>query len=106
MTTTGTVPIGLTTTKAPFIEQARARGEIYIRQPYELYSDDNQETWRRLYARMKPRWEKYANRRFLEGVKNLALDPNAIPKLDDVNKFLSPLSGFAAKAVSGYVPSY
>jgi phenylalanine-4-hydroxylase len=56
--------------------------------------------------RMKPRWEKYANRRFLEGVNNLALDPNAVPKLEEVNKFLSPLSGFSAKAVSGYVPSY
>src|SRR5437016_9749633 len=106
MMSTTTIPIGLTTNKASFIDQARAQGEIYIRQPYELYSDENQETWRRLYMRMKPRWEKYANKRFLEGVNNLALDPNAVPKLEDVNKFLSPLSGFSAKAVSGYVPSY
>jgi len=35
---------GLTTTKAPFIEQARAKGEIYIRQPYELYSEENHQT--------------------------------------------------------------
>ncbi len=27
-------PPGLTTTRAPFIENARANGEIYIRQPY------------------------------------------------------------------------
>ena len=103
---TATIPIGLTTTRAPFIEQARAHGEIYIRQPYELYSDENQETWRRLYARIKPRWQKYANRRFLEGVNNLALNPDAMPKLEEVNRFLKPLSGFSAKAVSGYVPSY
>jgi phenylalanine-4-hydroxylase len=104
--TTATIPVGLTTTKAPFIEQAVAHGEIYIRQPYELYSEDNQETWRRLYSRIFPKWEKYANRRFLDGVRNLALDPKNVPKLDDVNKFLSPLSGFSAKAVSGYVPAY
>jgi phenylalanine-4-hydroxylase len=55
---------------------------------------------------MKPRWEKFANRRFLEGVNKLALDPAAIPKLEDVNRFLCPLSGFSAKAVSGYVPAY
>ena len=103
---TSKIPVGLTTTRAPFIEQARARGEIYIRQPYELYSEENQDTWRRLYARIRPKWEKYANRKFLEGVRNLALDPNAVPKLDDVNRFLSPLSGFSAKAVSGYVPAY
>ncbi|HWE96771.1 MAG TPA: phenylalanine 4-monooxygenase [Tepidisphaeraceae bacterium] len=98
--------IGLSTNHAPFIEQARAHGEIFIRQPYELYSEENQETWRRLYARIRPRWERYANRKFLQGVSNLALDPNAVPKLEEVNHFLAPLSGFSAKAVSGYVPAY
>ncbi len=102
---TGT-SIGLTTTKAPFIEQARAGGEVFIRQPYELYSEANQETWRRLYARIRPRWEKHANAKFLEGVHNLALDPQSIPRLEDINRFLRPLSGFTAKAVSGYVPAY
>jgi phenylalanine-4-hydroxylase len=103
---TAATPAGLTTNKAPFIEQARAHGEIYIEQPYELYSQENQETWRRLYARMKPRWEKYANPKFREGVSNLALDPNNIPRLEDVNRFLCPLTSFKAKAVSGYVPAY
>jgi phenylalanine-4-hydroxylase len=101
-----TVPIGLTTNAAPFIEQARNHGDIFIPQPYELYSEENHETWRRLFSRMKPRWEKYANARFMEGVSKLALNPNAMPRLDDVNKFLAPLSGFSAKAVSGYVPAY
>ena len=60
------IPIGLTTKKAPFIEQARAKGDIYIPQPYELYSEENQDTWRRLCARIKPKWEKYAHPKFLE----------------------------------------
>ncbi len=100
------IPVGLTTTQAPFIEHARAAGDVYIRQPYELYSAENQEAWRRLYARIKPKWEKYANPKFLEGVNNLALDPHNVPRLEDINKFLEPLSGFKAKAVSGYVPAY
>src|SRR5256714_1345014 len=104
--TTAAVPIGLTTTRAPFIEQARAHGDTYIRQPYELYSEENQEPWRRLYARIRPKWDRFANAKFLEGVNNLALDPNNIPRLENVNRFLSPLSGFSAKAVSGYVPAY
>lgn len=99
-------PVGLTTTKAPFIEQAQKNGEVFIRQPYELYSEENQDTWRRLYARIKPRWEKYAHPKFIEGVNNLALDPNAIPRLEDINRFLQPLSNFSARAVSGYVPAY
>jgi phenylalanine-4-hydroxylase len=104
--TTANIPIGLTTTKSPFIEQAQRNGEIYIQQPYELYSEENHETWRRLYDRMKPRWEKYANPRFMEGVNNLALDPSQMPRLSDVNNFLCPLTGFRAKAVSGYVPAF
>lgn len=101
-----TTQSGLTTTQAPFIEEAKANGELYIRQPYELYSEANQDTWRRLYARILPRWRKYANPRFMEGIDKLALDPQRVPKLEDINRFLEPLSGFSAKAVSGYVPAY
>jgi phenylalanine-4-hydroxylase len=96
---------GLTTTKAPFIEKARADGQMFIEQPYELYSDENHATWRRLYERMKPRWERYANERFLQGTANLWLDPACVPRLEDVNKYLAPLTGFRAKAVSGYIPA-
>jgi phenylalanine-4-hydroxylase len=103
---TATAPAGLTTTKAPFIEQAQAKGELYITQPYELYSEDNHEAWRRLYDRMVPRWERHANPHFLKGLENLSLDATRVPRLDDVNKFMAPLTGFRAKAVSGYVPAY
>ncbi|MFN3729343.1 MAG: phenylalanine 4-monooxygenase [Fimbriimonadaceae bacterium] len=98
--------IGLTTTEAPFIEEARAAGELYIEQPYELYSEANHEAWRQLYSRMLPRWERYANRHFREGIDNLCLDPDRVPRLADVNQFLEPLTGFRAKAVSGYVPAF
>ena len=98
--------VGLTTTQAPFIEQARRDGQLFIQQPYELYSEANQEVWRTLYRNIRPKWEKYATARFMEGVENLMLDPNAIPKLEEINQFLAPLSGFKAKAVSGYVPAY
>lgn len=97
---------GLTTTQAPFIEQARNCGELFIRQPYELYSDENHDTWRRLYARIRPRWERYANPHFLRGVESLCFDPDHVPRLEDVNRFLSPLTGFRARAVSGYIPAF
>ena len=101
-----TIPVGLTTTRAPFIEQARAGGEIYIEQPYELYSEENHEAWRRLYGRMVDRWERWANEHFLRGIENLCLDPTRVPRLGDVNRFLGPLTGFKARAVSGYVPAF
>lgn len=97
---------GLTTTKAPFIEQAQGRGELYIHQPYELYTAANHEAWRKLYGRMHDRWEKYANRRFLQGLETLCLTPDRVPKLEDVNRFMAPRTGFRAKPVSGYVPAF
>jgi phenylalanine-4-hydroxylase len=97
---------GLTTTQAPFIEEAQSHGQLYIHQPYELYSEENHEAWRRLYARMLPRWDKYANEHFRTGIRSLSLPADRVPRLDDVNRFLRPLTGFQAKPVSGYVPAF
>jgi phenylalanine-4-hydroxylase len=103
---TAAPPPGLTTTKAPFIEEARAHGDIYIHQPYELYSAENQATWGALLGRMQDRWQHYANEHFLEGLDKLQLSPSRIPRLEEINRFLQALTGFRARPVSGYVPSY
>ena len=97
---------GLTTGHAPFVEEARTRGQLYITQEYDLYSEENHEAWRRLYARIQPRWEQYANRRFLDGVQALHLPTGAVPHLTEINRRLEPLTGFQTKPVSGYVPGF
>jgi phenylalanine-4-hydroxylase len=105
MASTLTVP-GLTTGRAPFVEEARTRGELYITQPYDLYSEENHEAWRRLFARIQTRWERYANDHFLRGVEALDLPHDRVPRLTEVNRRLQPLTGFQAKPVSGYVPGF
>src|ERR1035437_2819232 len=97
---------GLTTGRAPFVEQASNRGELYISQAYELYSEENHESWRRLYQRIRPRWERYANSHFLRGIEALNLPGDRIPHLEEINQRLQPLTGFQTKAVSGYVPGF
>lgn len=97
---------GLTTTKAPFIEDAKSHGDIFISQPYELYSAENHETWQRLWTRMQDRWRRYANDHHLHGVDLLNLNPSRVPRLEEVNRFMQPLTGFVARPVSGYVASY
>ena len=97
---------GLTTGRAPFVEEARNRGELYIQQVYELYSEENHEAWRKLYARIRPRWERYANDHFLTGVEALQLPADRVPRLSEINRRLQPLTGFQAKPVSGYVPGF
>ncbi|REJ83455.1 MAG: phenylalanine 4-monooxygenase [Acidobacteria bacterium] len=108
MTITETAPASndLTTTRAPFIEEAKGRGDLFIHQPYELYSEENHETWRRLYAALVPQWQRFAHPRFIEGLNNLALTSERVPRLEEINEFLEPLSAFESKAVSGYVPAY
>ncbi|MCS7025501.1 MAG: phenylalanine 4-monooxygenase [Bryobacteraceae bacterium] len=98
--------LGLTTTQAPWIEDARKAGQIYISQPYELYSEENHQAWKLLYERMTPRWERYANPVFLDGLSKLGLTSERIPKLDEINRALAPLTGFRARAVSGYIPAF
>jgi phenylalanine-4-hydroxylase len=97
---------GLTTGRAPFVEEARHRGELYITQAYELYSQENHEAWGRLYDRIRPRWERYANDHFLRGIEALNLPSDHVPRLSEINQRLQPLTGFQAKPVSGYVPGF
>jgi phenylalanine-4-hydroxylase len=100
------VASGLTTGNAPFVEEARSRGELYITQAYDLYSEENHEAWRRLYERIRPRWERYGNDHFLHGIAALNLPSDRVPRLSDINRRLKPLTGFQAKPVSGYVPGF
>jgi len=83
-----------------------ATSNLYIEQNYGLYSDRDHETWSRLYSRLMPRWEQFANERFQAGIGSLCLPTDRIPRLDEVNRFLSPLTGFRARAVAGYVPAF
>ena len=97
---------GLSTGHASFVEEARDRGDLYISQPYELYSEENHEAWRALYRRIRPRWERYANPHFMHGIEVLHLPSDRIPRLSEINQRLQPLTGFQARPVSGYVPGF
>ncbi len=97
---------GLTTGASPFIDDAQGAGRQFIPQPYGLYSEENHAAWRRLYAGMESRWARHANAPFLRGLESLRLDPERVPRLEDVNRFLAPLTGFRAVGVSGYLPAF
>jgi phenylalanine-4-hydroxylase len=95
----------LTAERSAYIAAAEREGRVFIEQPYSLYSPDNHNSWQRLFAAMSPRWEQYGNERFLEGLDKLHLSQNRVPRLEDVDDFLRPLSGFTTQAVSGFVPA-
>jgi phenylalanine-4-hydroxylase len=79
---------------------------MVVQQPYLRYTEADHAAWHALYSHLQPRWAKYANPAFLEGIRLLRLDTGRIPRLEDVNRFLAPLTGFRATPVAGYVPAY
>lgn len=78
----------------------------FIEQDHARYTARDHQTWQTLYQRMIPHWEQYANRHYLDGLARLRLNPGRVPRLEDVNRFLNPLTGFTARAVSGYIPAF
>ena len=70
-----------------------------------LYTEQQHATWRKLYERMLPQWDRCATPVFLNGVHQLALAPDHVPQLSEVNVRLAPLTGFQAVAVPGFVPA-
>ena len=92
---------GLTLGRPSTVEDASLRGQKYIHQPYELYSNENHETWRKLFARMVPRWQRYACDAFLQGIGILSIDPGRVPRFSELDSFVSALSGLRARPVSG-----
>src|SRR6516164_4545807 len=78
----------------------------FIEQDYSRYTPRDHQTWKTLYTRMIPFWEHYANTHYLNGLARLQLNPERVPRLDQVNRFLNPLTGFQARAVSGYIPAF
>src|SRR6185437_6017071 len=67
----------LTTGTSEYVAEQQAAGAMQITQPYELYSQENQQTWTRLYTRM-----------------------------EEVNTRLSKCSRYHAFAVSGFLSSF
>jgi phenylalanine-4-hydroxylase len=97
---------GLTTAYATALERAGPAGQLFVRQTHKLYSEADHATWRYLCSRMRERWVRYANERFLEGLEGLHLPEDRVPRLTDVNAFLAPRTGFRAQAVSGCLPAF
>jgi phenylalanine-4-hydroxylase len=78
---------------------------IYIDQRYAGYSEENQGTWRALYRAQMPFLDRRASSAYLAGAECIALGPDRIPLLDDVNARLGPMTGWQSRAVPGYLPA-
>lgn len=78
---------------------------MYISQRYDGYTDENQETWTTLYDRQMRFLATNASNVWLSGANAINLCRDRIPDLKDINSRLGPLTGWASRAVPGYVPA-
>jgi len=58
------------------------------------FSEQQHEIWRTLFARQQPHVRQHACREYLEGARNLDLQPDQIPSVKWLNERITPLTGW------------
>ncbi|MFO0827806.1 MAG: phenylalanine 4-monooxygenase [Phycisphaerales bacterium] len=77
--------------------------KLYIDQHYPGYTEEDQATWRELYARQEGHLHANASRVWLSGARSIGLSKDSIPRLVGINANLRRLTGWQSRAVPGYV---
>lgn len=83
---------------------AQAAADYTVSQDWDHYSDDEHDTWYRLYTCQYPLIQRYAAPEFLDGLEALTLDATSIPNFSDANKILRRRTGWHIVAVPGLIP--
>ncbi|KAJ1728743.1 hypothetical protein LPJ72_005326 [Coemansia sp. Benny D160-2] len=69
------------------------------------YTDQEKETWRQVYTRLRAMHPDYACREFLHVFplleQNCGYGPDDIPQIDDISRFLKDCTGFTLRPVMG-----
>lgn len=84
-------------------DYASMREDYTIDQPYDLYSEEEQERWRFLYNRQMELLPGYAAKEYFDGLAKLNAG-SAIPRLEDANEVLNQATGWQLVAVPGLIP--
>ena len=79
------------------------RPDYTVDQPYDLYTEEEQERWRFLYKRQMSLLQGYAAPAFLDGLADLNASEK-IPRLEDANEVLTKATGWQLVAVPGLIP--
>jgi len=72
--------------------------------PVAEYTAAEHQVWRVVCTELHALHERLATRRYLEGKERLRLPEDHIPQIDEVNKLLTPLTGFRYVPAAGLVP--
>src|SRR5258708_4116032 len=81
------------------------QASYFIDQDWSTYSLEQHAVWAILYERRVRTLAATGSRVFLEGAERIGLRPDRVPDLADVNRRLSPRTGWAAVGVTGFLPA-
>jgi len=84
-------------------DYANMAADYTIKQPYDSYTEEDQERWRFLYDRQKQLLPGYASDEFIAGLEDLHAR-DRIPRLEDANEILVAATGWRLVAVPGLIP--
>lgn len=79
---------------------------VFIAQNYERYDENDHDVWRILYQRRMTTLAETGSAVFLEGMRQIGLQPDRVPKLDDINARLAARTGWTAVGVTGFIPAH
>lgn len=75
-----------------------------VEQPWENYTPSEHQIWQTLFERQEKVLQKRASPLYLKGRAQLDLNPYQIPKFEDINQKLRPITGWQIKGVEGLLP--
>lgn len=75
-----------------------------VDQPWDKYTDIDHDVWSRLFARQREVLQERASKEFLQAQDMLHMSADAIPRFDELNKILTPESGWELIGVEGLLP--
>jgi phenylalanine-4-hydroxylase len=85
-------------------DYSQAGADYTVDQQWDRYTEEEHEIWRTLYARQIRMIEHYAAPEFIAGTRTLSASPDRIPRIDETNRILEPISGWKIVAVPGLIP--
>lgn len=71
--------------------------------PDAPYTEEEHQVWRVIWQALQPAHHEHACAEYLASLQNLALPPDRIPQLREVNEKVQALSGFRLEPVAGLV---
>jgi len=77
--------------------------KFIVKQPYELYTAQNQAVWRYVMRMNVDYLSQVAHESYLEGLSKTGISIDTIPKMEGMNRILKDI-GWAAVSVDGFIP--